>query len=48
VRRHVKIFFTMFVDWLFTGFVERSFTVILGVTACWNAASCLYRACHAG
>jgi hypothetical protein len=42
-----KTFFTMFVDWIFTSFVERPFTNVFDAAAPMNAAACLYRACNA-
>jgi hypothetical protein len=37
----------MFVDWIFTSFVERPFTNVFNATPRLNAAACLYRACNA-
>jgi hypothetical protein len=42
-----KTFFTMFVDWIFTSFVERTFTNVFGVAAPLNAAACLCPVCNA-
>jgi len=42
-----KIFFTIFVDRIFTSFIERRFTNVFDVTARFNLAACLCRACHA-
>jgi len=34
----------MFVDWIFTSFVERPFTNVFNAAVRLNAAACLYRA----
>jgi len=42
-----RIFFTIFIDWIFTSFVERPFTNVFNATSRLNATACLYRACNA-
>jgi hypothetical protein len=42
------LFFTIFVDEMFTTLVERPFTKVLGAITAYNFASCLWSPCNAG
>jgi hypothetical protein len=44
----VKIFFSGFVDRIFTTLFEPLFTKLFDVTGANSAIACLYRACNAG
>jgi hypothetical protein len=42
-----KIFFSVFVDWIFTTLFEPLFTKLFDVIGPNSAIACLYRACNA-
>jgi hypothetical protein len=42
-----KIFFSVFVDWIFTTLFEPLFTKLFDVIGANAAIACLYRACNA-